>query len=54
MTSPSETRRALLGEAAYQRAREVAAQAPALKPGQLNAMAVLMRDTRTTKASKAA
>ena len=54
MTTPSDARPARLGEAAYQRALEVAAQAPALKPAQLNALAVLMRDTRTTKATRKA
>lgn len=49
MTAPTEAC-ARLGEDAYQRAREVADQAPDLTPAQQNALAVLMRDTRTTKA----
>lgn len=55
MTTESEARRSRLGESACARAREVAADAPVLKPDQLNALAVLLRDTSTTKAtSKAA
>lgn len=50
MTTPAEARRDRLGDAACRQAFEVAAQAPDLEPDEVNALAVLMRDTRTTKA----
>ena len=51
MTTEAAARAARLGETARQRAREVADEAPDLTPAQQNALAVLMRDTRTTKAT---
>lgn len=51
MTTEADGRRARLGDDVCRRAREVADQAPDLTPAQQNALAVLMRDTRTTKAA---
>lgn len=51
MNTRAESRRTRLGEVACARAREVADAAPNLTPAQRDALAVLMRTTRKTKAA---